>query len=300
MVGIGIFGSFLASLLTVIPAPFISVPVPAPALIDQEAAGATPGNSKRTPPEYSAAIEGNSFFIEEAYNQDPRRVHQMVNSLLFRDRGTNVLGTFGQEWPMGGLHHQLSYEVSYSSLEGGAASGFADSFVDYRYQIGTEETDWAVVTPSISLVVPTGKVSTGLGCGVFGFELALSASRRFSEHWVAHVNAGWEFLPKAKCLTTDGGTARANLSSGYFGGSAVWLVKPTFNVLFECLVTNVASFAPDGTVGKEWETILSPGLRWAVNLGSSQLVPGIAAPLIISSGKAKVGLFLYLAFENRY
>ena len=299
MFGIGTFCALLLSIVAGIRPPAVYVR-PATGMGAEAARPIHAASPLEPARKYSEAIEGNSFFIEEAYNQDPRRVHQMVNGLYVRDKGANFFGTFGQEWPVGGLHHQLSYEVSYDSLEGGAVRGLTDSFVDYRYQVGTKGTDWAVVTPRVSLVVPTGKVSRGLGCGVFGFQLALSASRRFSEHWVAHANAGWEFLPKAKCLTADGRNVRQDLSSGYFGGSVIWLAKPAFNVVFECLVTDIASFAPDGTVGTAWQTIISPGLRWAVNWGPSQLVPGIAAPLIFAAGKARIGLFLYIAFENKY
>src|SRR5215831_850523 len=72
--------------------------------------------SSRTP-----AIQDNSLFVEEAYNQEPGIV-QHINVFL-RDLRTNRwFATFTQEYPMGGVRHQASYTIPYQQVDTGADS----------------------------------------------------------------------------------------------------------------------------------------------------------------------------------
>src|SRR4051794_16707075 len=54
-------------------------------------------------------IQDNSFLVEEAYNQEPRVVQHIF--AMLRDGDHHWTGTFTQEWPAGGLAHQLSYTL---------------------------------------------------------------------------------------------------------------------------------------------------------------------------------------------
>jgi hypothetical protein len=55
-------------------------------------------------------IQDNSFLIEEAYNQEAGIVQHIS---IFRSyRGTSDFeAAFTQEWPLGGIKHQLSYDL---------------------------------------------------------------------------------------------------------------------------------------------------------------------------------------------
>ena len=54
------------------------------------------------------ALEDNSFLVEEAYNQPSREVQHIFTAEVHH--GAQVYG-FGQEWPLGGMRHQLSYTL---------------------------------------------------------------------------------------------------------------------------------------------------------------------------------------------
>jgi archaellum component FlaF (FlaF/FlaG flagellin family) len=51
--------------------------------------------------EFSQAIEDNSYFIEEAYNQE-FRVVQHSSTGYYQSKTKNFVYTFTQEWPIGG------------------------------------------------------------------------------------------------------------------------------------------------------------------------------------------------------
>src|SRR5512143_1899109 len=81
-------------------------------------------------------IQDNSFLVEEAYNQEPGVVQHI--STFLRDRQTgDWIYTFTQEWPVGGLAHQLSLTVPVQRLASspdGGRRGFGDVALNYRYQ----------------------------------------------------------------------------------------------------------------------------------------------------------------------
>ena len=55
-------------------------------------------------------VRDNSFLIEEAYNQDAGVVQHI--STFQRTRGDVWAYSFTQEWPLGGIQHQLSWSLS--------------------------------------------------------------------------------------------------------------------------------------------------------------------------------------------
>src|SRR5215510_16116014 len=57
-------------------------------------------------------ITDNSFFVEEAFNQD-RGIFQNIFSWA-RDGSGNWNASFTQEWPAPGVTHQLSYTVPFA------------------------------------------------------------------------------------------------------------------------------------------------------------------------------------------
>ena len=115
-----------------------------------QARAETPAGSA---PAWSEAIEDDSFFIEEAYNQEPRVVQHISSFTYFGGAARSRDYSFTQEWPVGGETHQLSYTVPYSWTSG--SRGFGDALLNYRYQL-REHDAWAAVSPRISLILPTG------------------------------------------------------------------------------------------------------------------------------------------------
>ncbi|HXF95120.1 MAG TPA: hypothetical protein VNI61_03350, partial [Gemmatimonadales bacterium] len=243
------------------------------------AAGAALG----TPAAGQEPIADNSFLIEEAYNQEPGVVQHI--SGFFRSWTSHRWAySFTQEWPLFGQANQLSYTVPVERAGGGAGGGggggggtvLGDVLVNYRHQVAGLPAS-AAAAPRLSLLVPTGDASAG--GGLTGLQANLPVSLRLGRRWVTHWNAG--------------ATARRRRAPAYhLGASAIWLARPSFNLLVEMAWER----AEEGE-----ELLLTPGLRWAHNLrGGLQVVPGVAFPLGIGRSRGEQGLFLYLSFEHPF
>jgi hypothetical protein len=57
---------------------------------------------------FTPAIEDNSMFVEEAYNQEDRVVQHISNLVFLPVNEDNIYYSFTQEWPAFVLKHQLS------------------------------------------------------------------------------------------------------------------------------------------------------------------------------------------------
>src|SRR6476619_8534958 len=80
-------------------------------------------------------IQDNSFFVEEAYNQEPGVVQHIFNlPILFTGHEKNISPIFTQEWPVFTQTHQFSYTIPYTFMEnGGSENGLADIRLNYRF-----------------------------------------------------------------------------------------------------------------------------------------------------------------------
>jgi|WetSurMetagenome_2_1015567.scaffolds.fasta_scaffold14079_2 hypothetical protein len=243
---------------------------------------ATPSGA--TAQEFTEAIEDNSFFIEEAYNQE-RGVVQHISSLYFQRETKDYGYSFTQEWPAGGQTHQLSYTVPYLFLQSGQC-GIGDLSINYRYQMW-DEGNWAWVSPRLTVFLPTGRSSEGLGSGVVGVQLCLPLSKRWSNGFVSHFNAGVTILADAHTS-----------NSFFFGASGIWLLTQNLNFMCEVLHSINSEIDESGNVAHTSQTIVSPGMRCAINLGELQIVPGVALPLTGSEGRFTLNAFAYLSFEH--
>src|SRR4029078_178351 len=118
-------------------------------------------------------VQDNSFLMEEAYNQETGIVQHIFTLLIHR--GTSDFeGAFTQEWPVGRITHQLSYDLPLVRSEG--ESGLGDIRINYRYQLlGSGDTRWAVA-PRFSVTLPTGDWKKGRGSGAVGIETMLPVS----------------------------------------------------------------------------------------------------------------------------
>jgi hypothetical protein len=243
--------------------------------------------------EYSKAIEDNSFFIEEAYNQEDRVIQHINNGSYTLSSSHNFVYLFTQEWPVLSQKHQFSYSLGFSSVNSGNISGFNDMELNYRYQL-TGHDAFITLAPRFSLIIPTGNNKKGLGFGVLGYQFNLPVSKRISNGLAVHANIGYTCVPDIKVTDLNNNTLHYDYSVLNMGASAIWLVTYKTNLMLEVLHNYIHTL--NGTY--TGQTIISPGIRHAIDINNLQIVPGIALPVMIQSNKSTVGVFFYLSFEH--
>jgi hypothetical protein len=248
---------------------------------------------------FSQAIEDNSYFIEEAYNQEERVVQHISNGYYTSGPTKDFTYSFTQEWPFLGQKHQLSYTIGYSWLNSNAVNGFTDILINYRYQLTSHD---AVITlaPRISLILPTGNKDKGLGNGVVGLQFSLPASKRVSQAFACHANLGFTCLPGVKTMGLEGQTYKNTQWNIFMGGSVIWLTAANFNLMLEGLHIIARSATIDNQMKTQHQTIISPGFRYAINIKKLQIVPGLAIPFSFQDGNSHAGAYIYLSFEHPY
>jgi len=119
-------------------------------------------------------IEDNSFFVEEAFNQEAGVVQTIVGSAFLLESGWAA--TVTQEWPVPGVHHQLSFTVPFGRVNGETGPG--DVSLNYRYQLLEEGAGRPAIAPRLTLLMPTGSTARGLGAGAWGIQVNLPASKQ--------------------------------------------------------------------------------------------------------------------------
>ena len=248
-----------------------------------------------TPP----ALKDNSFFIEEAYNQEEGVVQHISGFLYSLAPNRQLTYSFTQEWPLSGTRQQLSYTLPMTIFASDHQAGVGDIMLHYRYEL-MEESHGAAITPRFSLLLPTGNSQRGLGFGVVGAQLNIPASLRVSDRFAAHANLGVTYLPHFTRTLGSGERPRNTLVTFNAGGSIVWLAAETFNVLLEYTTNRSIERFGNGTVQHSSETIICPGFRFAVNVESLQIVPGIGIPLFLTGTTSDAGVFFYLSFEHPF
>jgi hypothetical protein len=240
----------------------------------------------------SGQIQDNSFLIEEAYNQE-RGVVQHISTFQ-RARGGDWEFGFTQEWPLGGIRHQLSYGLPIQSLEG-SGTGLGDVAVNYRYQLVGDPDASTVMAPRVTLLLPTGNEKEGRGAGAVGFQSDIPLTLVLGPRIVTHWNAIATVTPSARnALGNEATTTGFNL-----GGSVIWLFRPSFNFLVEALWESNESVVGDGRTTREESWVLNPGVRWAFDLPNDlQIVPGVAYTFGLGPGDVEDAVFVYLSFEH--
>lgn len=223
-----------------------------------------------------APIADNSFLVEEAYNQEAGVVQHIGTFSRVPGGSPWELG-FTQEWPLGGMRHQLSYTVPFLDLEE-VGAGLGDLQVNYRYQLVGDGESALHVAPRFSVLLPTGSESTGRGTGTLGFGVGLPVSYVVSDAFVTHWNAS---------LVTDTDFEESDIS---LAGSVIWRMRRSVNLMLESV----------WDVGGNDVLLLNPGIRWAHEFASGlQIVPGVAYTFAVR-GDAEDALFLYLSFEHSF
>jgi Putative MetA-pathway of phenol degradation len=246
-------------------------------------------------PEAPGPISDNSFLIEEAYNQEPGVV-QHISTFTRPDGGGAWAYSFTQEWPLRGLKNQLSYTVPIAQADG-SGTGLGDIALNYRYQLAGDGDAELHVAPRVSLLLPTGDERKGRGAGGLGIQSNVPLSVRPLSALAIHANAGLTWTPRAKDeLGAAAGTLDANL-----GASAIWLLRPTFNLMLELIWLSTQQVTGPGRTSRGEAAFLNPGFRYAFNFASGlQIVPGAAYTIGLGDNAGPDAIFLYLSFEHPF
>lgn len=253
------------------------------------------------------AFEDNSFLLEEAFNQ-PMGVIQHVASFSWNNvKKGNVNFNFTQEIPITDLKHQFSYSLNYSLMEpvdrGNNKSGFGDMYISYRPSLMSEK-QWMMLAPRITLILPTGNSSQGLGQGGWGGQLNVAITKRLSRRLITHYNFGATFIYKADHYldTADEPllTYQRNLFHKNAGIGFIWIAQRNVHLLLEYTSNLTQNIQDKGRIVTQHVGTASPGLRYCIDNGKMQIVPGVAVPITIAAGTMDVGVFLYLSFEPDY
>ena len=231
-------------------------------------------------------ITDNSFFVEEAFNQDPGVVQNIFGIHATGDGSWE--SAFTQEWPIRVHAHQFSYTVDF--VRGETSSGIGDTMLHYRFQAFDETARRPAFSPRVSLVVPTGSAARGLGDGSAGWEVNLPFSKQLRDLYV-HWNAGFTQLPRAQA-----GAARHNLLTPRVAASGIWRVRPMLNAMLESVFEWPEAIAGAATE-RSYATTVVPGLRTGWNAGEAQTIVGVGVPVTFTAGTTDAGVFGYFSYE---
>ena len=222
-------------------------------------------------------IQDNSFFVEEAYNQEPGVVQHILNvPINFTNGSREITPSFTQEWPVFSQTHQFSYTIPYAFTEDERTPAFA---------------------PRFSLVLPTGDPDKDLGVGSVGYETNLPFSKIVSDRWTLNFNAGMSVFPNAR---------NHDLMNYNVGASAIFAVSRDLNLMLETVAgwnedIDEGVLSPEATTNRSTTALISPGARYAFNLpNDAQLVVGLGLPIGLTSDSPDWGLFFYCSFEHPF
>lgn len=247
----------------------------------------TPSRSDPAP----FAITDNSFLVEEAFNQEPGIFQNIFGAV--RTNGSWA-AAFTQEWPVESQKHQLSYTLVWLDAEG--HNGFGDLLVNYRYQALMEAPGRPAFSPRVSMILPTGRARDGLGSGSPGVQINLPFSKQAGD-WYWHWNGGLTWLPRAESdFDEQSPSRREDLMAPFLAGSAIYRLRPMFQLMLEGLVVFDESIVVRGT-DRDTAFTVAPGLRTGWDIGEHQLILGFAVPITWSDGDRDPGAFLYCSYE---
>ena len=230
-------------------------------------------------------IRDNSFFIEEAFNQE-KGVVQHISNLLVNSHFSNFAFSFTQEWPIRSEKNQLSYTIPY--LFSGSYSHFGDILINYRYQL--LEQNHMYLAPRISLVLPTGYREDGNANR--GIQINLPFSYEWKDELAFHLNFGTTQVWRNK------NDSIRNTFILNYGGSVIWLINSHINLMSEIVYYDLYNGSADH-YSREQSLIFNPGLRGAINFKNGlQIVPGFSTWFDVINHEN--GFFFYLSFEHPF
>lgn len=248
--------------------------------------------------EYPESITGNTFLIEDAYNQDARVVQHILKFSFTKPSDENLI-FFAQEWPLFSHAHQIGFSFYYAWLLRGedVVVPIRPLSVNYRYQL-VDEDQWAAMAPRISIVLPLKK---DYPYGNIGYQFNVPVSKRVHEKWIAHVNAGVMLQPKVDVNLPE----KKNIYSYHAGAGLYWLLHPKFNITLEWLSEFRDDYVWDDDWGGEIKKNYSihwinPGVRFAFHAGPVEFVPGFCVPLQVHGKKKPKTAYLSVSMEHPF
>lgn len=210
------------------------------------------------------AVPASAQLLEDGWNKPAVTVQHLSTF-------TPGVYSFAQEWAIPSGRHQTGATLPVF-FDGSAGAG--DVLLNYRYQLLNRET--LAVAPRLSLVLPTGDVSSGLGRGSAGVLLNVPVSVTFSPRLTAHTNLGGVAYADGSYDLVAGQNAIFGVAAGLeLVGEVIW----TRSRLQHAVETDLS---------------LRPGMQWRFQLRGIDVVPGVAFP-IGPEGRSSV---LYLSFEH--
>ena len=244
-------------------------------------------------------ITDNSFFVEEAFNQEPGVVQTIYGGAFLQDSGWGI--SFTQEWPAPNMRHQLSFTVPFSGVDG--RDGIGDIALNYRYQLLEEGPGRPAIAPRLSLLVPSGDQSRGLGVSGLGLQVNLPVSKQVRDFYF-HGNAGFSWRPSADSAMFPSASLVAapdvTLFTPFVGGSTIYRLRPMVNLMLESVFTWQDDVVAPGRSERSFGSILSPGVRGGWNVGEKQIIVGTALPIFWANDSTDVGFFTYFSFEGPF
>jgi hypothetical protein len=153
----------------------------------------------------------------------------------------------------------LNHQLSYTLP---AQRDGGDALLNYRYQLAGDGNARLAVAPRLSLMKRRN--------GGYGFDANLPVSVAVNDRFVTHWNAGATKIDHTMTWSA--------------GGSAIVAPLPKVHLMLEARY--------DGKV-----MTVSPGVRWAHDVGKLQIVPGIAMPIGSDHSRA---VFAYLSLEHPF
>ena len=270
------------------------IPVMMLAIIGASATSLSAQNPDSTKTLSEPVIQDNSFLVEEAYNQEAGIVQHI--STFQVARGTSDFdASFTQEWPVGSIKHQLSYDIPLLRL--GSLTGIGDVGVNYRYQLLGDGEAKLAISPRLSVTLPTGDWKMSRGSGAAGVNARIPFSYVVSPMIVTHFDLGGGFTPSARNAAGN----RAGIAEWNTAASAILTMSNRIQPMLEAFYSSGQEvIGPDHTARIE-SFLISPGVRAAFNFASGlQIVPGIAIPIGVGPSSGARNVFFYLSFEHPF
>ncbi|MPZ20764.1 MAG: hypothetical protein GEV06_23070 [Luteitalea sp.] len=235
-------------------------------------------------------ILDNSFLVEEAFNQEPGVFQNIVG---FRRTADEWELAFTQEWPIGSQAHQLSFTIP--AVGQSTENGIGDVFLHYRFQLTNEAPGRPAISPRLSLILPTGNDDTGLGAGRAGVQVNLPFSQQAGDLYF-HWNAGLTYQEQNRA--SRGTVEDASGFTPHLAASAIWRVKPMAHLMLE----TTAEFPDEldertSQAERSASWTVAPGLRGGWNLGDTQIIIGVAVPVVLNDDRTDVSGLVYFSYE---
>lgn len=267
------------------------------------------GNGEDEGPKHT---RDNAFLVEEAVNQEKGQVQHILNMINFFDwpaSGRSRVHSFSytMEMPLGSQRHQFSFVTgtlsSFFKDTAGLASqegGFADTFVNYRYQLLADD-DFLWCAPRFTLIVPTGDERFGTGFGQLGYQFNLPISR-YGELFDFHFNAGATYVPNARILLEPGLYSPRHDRTFYnLGVSAFYKLNTKLHLFVEAVALWNEEITDRGESDHVTQALVNPGFRYVLcQLEGIEWVAGLSMPIGITAASPDIGVFGYMSVEHTF